>query len=152
MANLSENLDGDNEFGLFQSDDSDTKKSSDRDLHIGCASDRAMAQKHLVYQKLPQNVNINSVVDEKQQVFEHVPEQEERGSVMERHDVSQRKHNNPNKPKKESRNRRKAQSHISDTKSNHQSKKKRRAETEEKSIMEERDEETESRFGVLGQE
>ena len=46
MANLSENVDGDSVEVLGEAatkkskNDSETKKSSDRDLHIGCASDR----------------------------------------------------------------------------------------------------------------
>jgi hypothetical protein len=59
---------------------------------------------------------------------------------MERHDVSQKKHNTPNKPEKE-----KEQSN------NQSNKRKRSPETEEKSIMEESDEETDGRFGVLGE-
>ena len=54
---------------------------------------------------------------------------------MERHDVSQKKHNTPNKPEKEE----------------DQNQSKRSPETEEKSIMERADEEKDGIFGVLGE-
>ena len=69
-----------------------------------------------------------------------LPEKEERESVMERHDVSQNNKKQHSNTKK-----------LVESTSGKQNSKQRKRE-DEKSIKKAKDEETESRFGVLGQE